>query len=185
MLNTDFNTINPFLPNQFEKTVPVLTNYIQQLLKLGAQKILIPNITLHETLDKITVFDKELFIHPFHLLKNELQQKTEKPVVILGTRYSMNNPYFNSFIEDEGIKISSLIDRDFLLVDEFRTAIYNNSESNELIENFENLLSELEKENTVIIACTELSAYLNSSKNQYGNIIDLAVLQIENAVSLA
>ncbi len=105
LLNADFNTINPFLPNQFQEIIPPLTKHIEQLLNLGAQKILIPNITLHEALDKIDKFDKNIFIHPLHLLKNEIRLKNKRPTVILGTRHSMNNPYFNSFIENEGIQV--------------------------------------------------------------------------------
>lgn len=185
LLNTNFDTINPFLPHQFEKTIPVLTSYIEQLLELGAQKILILNITLHETLDKIEKFDPDLFIHPFHLLQNELKQKKERPVVILGTKYTMNNPYFNSFIEIEKIEVNQLSSNDSMLVEIFRTAIYNSSETIELTNKFENLVSKLEEKHTIIVACTELSAYLNTSNKQLKNSIDLAVLQLKEAVIVA
>jgi aspartate racemase len=185
LLNTNFDTINPFLPHQFEKTIPALTSYIEQLFSLGAQHILIPNITLHETLDKIDKFDATLFIHPFQLLKKELQQRKEKPVVVLGTRHSMNNPYFNSLIENEGVEISKLENNDALMVDEFRTAIYNRSESTELANKFENLVSKLEEKYTIVVACTELSAYLNTSNKKLKNTIDLATLQIKEAIAIA
>jgi aspartate racemase len=124
------------------------------------------------------LFDKELFIHPFHLLKKEVQN--QKSCVILGTKHSMDNPYFNSFIENKGIKITK---EEELLVDEFRTAIYQNTETLELIEQFENLLLKLEKDYSVIVACTELSAYLSATKNKFQKTIDLALLQIKEAVN--
>ena len=182
LLNVDFNTINPFLPNQFQNIIPPFTKYIEQLLKLGAQKILIPNITLHEALDKIEVFDKDLFIHPLHLLKKEILLRKEKTTVLIGTRHSMNNPYFNSFINNEGLQIYTLESQDQLLVDEFRTAIYHNSESESLINRFESLLSKLEKQYTIIVACTEISAFYKTRKVNYKNTLDLALMQIKEAV---
>lgn len=182
LLNVDFNTINPFLPNQFQNIIPPLTKYIEQLLKLGSQKILIPNITLHEALDKIYGIDKSLFIHPLHLLKKEILLRKEKTTVLIGTRHSMNNPYFNSFINNEGLQIYTLESKDQLLVDEFRTAIYHNSESESLIHRFESLLSKLEKQYTIIVACTEISAFYKTRKVNYKNTLDLALMQIKEAV---
>ena len=49
--NIDFNTINPYLPNQFDKLVPKLKEYLDQLFKLKITVCIIPNITLHETYD--------------------------------------------------------------------------------------------------------------------------------------
>ena len=62
----DFNLINPFLPNQFEKLIPKLEGVILELEKYPIQKWIIPNITLHETFDKL---DKKVdVIHPIEVV---------------------------------------------------------------------------------------------------------------------
>ena len=49
----DFQEINPFLPSEFSVLKPILKNHLNQISQLGISKLLIPNITLHETLDQI------------------------------------------------------------------------------------------------------------------------------------
>jgi aspartate racemase len=182
LLNTNFDKINPYLPNQFEQLAPVTEAYIKQLVNLGAKKILIPNITLHETIDKITHFSRDLFIHPLELLSLELEKKElKKPAVILGTKYSMCNPYFINHIKKEGVSIKNLNPQQVQLVDEFRTAIYNQTETKTLKTAFSQLVNDLSKENTLVIACTELSVYLNSKDL---NSINLPLLQVNHSVNL-
>ncbi len=182
LLNTNFNTINPYLPNQFEQLVPVLEAYIKQLINLGAKKILIPNITLHETIDKITEFSQDIFIHPLELLSLALEKKdAKKPVAILGTKHSMSNPYFINRIKKEGFSIKNLNPQQIQLVDEFRTAIYHQTETKRLKIAFNQFVNDLSKENTIVIACTELSVYLNSADLKS---INLPLLQINHSVNL-
>ena len=45
LLNTNFNQINPFLPDQFEQLEGVVKKYLDALVELGCSKILIPNMT--------------------------------------------------------------------------------------------------------------------------------------------
>ena len=49
----DFQDLNPFLPNQFDTLIPVLESYVCAISDLGISKLLVPNITLHETIDQI------------------------------------------------------------------------------------------------------------------------------------
>ncbi|HCY80239.1 MAG TPA: hypothetical protein DHV22_00810, partial [Xanthomarina gelatinilytica] len=62
LYNTDFNSINPYLPNQFKKLLPTLKNYLRNLEKLPISHLLVPNITLHEVMDKLDTNLK--IIHP-------------------------------------------------------------------------------------------------------------------------
>ncbi len=64
----DFNTINPFLPNQFDKLIPEMKNILQMILDVNASQYLIPNITLHETLDKIN--HQIDMVHPVQLTRD-------------------------------------------------------------------------------------------------------------------
>ena len=54
LLNVNFDKINPFLPYQFDKYEPVLQTAITTLTKqANLDAILVPNITLHQSLNKL------------------------------------------------------------------------------------------------------------------------------------
>lgn len=183
LLNTNFDCINPYLPNQFEKLIPIVKSYIQKLVNIGAKNILIPNITLHETIDKITEFNKDLFVHPITILSNELKkEKLKKSIILLGTLHTMNNSYFINHINKEGYQTTSLNSNDSQFIDEFRTSIYNDNETDVSKLEFDLLIDRLSLNNIIIVACTELSIYFNSSNK---NVINLPLLQVNEFVSLA
>ena len=52
LLNTDFDTINPLLPNTSVQLDAILQSYLYQIEALDVAELLIPNITLHETIDR-------------------------------------------------------------------------------------------------------------------------------------
>ncbi|MDG2431828.1 hypothetical protein, partial [Flavobacterium sp.] len=60
MINTNFDTINSLLPNPSNELDAVLTEYVTRLEKLEITAILIPNITLHETIDRLKIRKKIL-----------------------------------------------------------------------------------------------------------------------------
>ena len=52
-ITSDFNAINSHLPNQFEYLEPLLQKNIDLAVKEKVSVLIIPNITLHETLDRL------------------------------------------------------------------------------------------------------------------------------------
>jgi aspartate racemase len=179
MYQIDFNTINSFLPNQFERLIPEMTKILNSISKFDASQCLIPNITLHETVDKI---DHQLnIVHPLQIAINHCKIKNIDTVVLFGTQYTMSSNYISEALKAEGITTIKPSDEDQLLIDNFRTKTYNTTDTeadynvyNQLIQNHSNF-------HPVITTCTELSLHhekLNNSK-----VIDLASLQIDNVLT--
>jgi|TARA_R100000789_G_C3005459_1_gene149938 aspartate racemase len=173
----NFNDINPFLPNQFDVLLPHLEKHIVNLKNLNLDKWLVPNITLHEALDKIN-HGLSLF-HPLELaiqncLKNNIQN-----VVVFGTNYTMQSNYMKSYFEKESIIVHKATKNEMILIDELRTKIYQSKDKKDDIKNYQKLIENYTKNAHVIIACTELS--LLSKEIKSTKIIDLAQLQINEA----
>lgn len=170
----DFQEINPFLPDQFEELIPRATEYLNKISDLGISKLLVPNITLHETLDQIT-HSIEL-CHPVqltveHLIKNKISE-----IVIFGTVYTMNSEYLKRNFSEAGINIIPPESEDQLWIDEFRKKVYMKESTADEIEVFQNLIKKYKQNKPLVIACTELSIHCIKNEN---HCIDMADLQIE------
>lgn len=170
----DFHEINPYLPDQFSVLIPKLENYFSKISDVGISKLLIPNITLHETLDQM-ILPFEIF-HPIDLTLKYLKESNISEVTLFGTVYTMNNEYLTSKFQKEGISLLKPIEYDQKWIDDFRKKIYNKEESPSEINIFQNLIKKYSVENPVIIGCTELSLF--GLKND-ASCIDMAELQIE------
>ena len=174
MYQVDFQELNPFLPNHFQDLIPTVQNYFRQIKKLGITKLLIPNITLHETVDQIN-FD--IFIcHPVTLTLHYLQENNISQVFIFGTSYTMNSEYMKQKFSEKDIKLLTPTNDDQIWIDDFRKEVDQQKPTPDRILEFQNLIKKYSVVHPVVIACTELSLF--ALKND-PSCIDMAELQIE------
>lgn len=174
MYQIDFQEINPFLPNQFDILIPKIKSYFKDISDLGFSKLLVPNITLHETLDQIEI-PLEIW-HPIDLTLKYLEENKISEVYLFGTLYTMNSEYLNAKFSAKNMKILKTTNSDQNWIDDFRKMVYVEKESSKEIENFQNLIRKYSKKKPVVIACTELSIY---SLKENPSCIDMMDLQIE------
>ena len=174
MYQIDFQEINPFLPNQFDILIRRIKSYLNEISELGISKLLIPNITLHETLDQIEI--PLQICHPIDLTLKDLEENKISEVYLFGTLYTMNSQYLNSKFSEKNIKILKPISSDQNRIDDFRKLVYMEKETSAEIEDFQNLIWKYSEKKPVIIACTELSIY---SLKENPSCIDMMDLQIE------
>lgn len=179
MLNADFDTINPLLPTASAALDAIVQSYVRELEKLDITTILIPNITLHETIDRIAV--QKNILHPLALAVAKIKKKQWETIVLFGSLHSMESDYIRSYFNANKIevKLPSLEDR--LFIDYVRKQVYAETETDDLILSYHSILKKYTESYPVVLACTELSL-LKPTGNQY--IIDMAQLQIESAVAL-
>lgn len=170
----DFQEINPFLPQNFSVIIPSLENHFKKLSEIGVKKLLVPNITLHETLDQMNLPFQ--ICHPVNLAIQFLMENNIRETYVFGTLYTMNSAYFQQKIGNQNIKILKPTNEHQNWLDQFRKDVAHESISASQISEFKNLIEEYATKNPVLIACTELSIY--SLKN-LPNCIDLADLQIK------
>ena len=181
LLNANFEEINPLLPEPSRELDVIVQSYLNEIAKLDGEYLLIPNITLHETIDRLTTTSK--ILHPVHLTASKITENQWAKIVLFGSMHTMQSDYIPSIFNAKGIKIilPSLEDR--LLIDEVRQQVYHETETKELIQKFHLLLEQYTKNTPVVLACTELSI-LNPYK-QNNQLLDMVQEQITAAVSCA
>ena len=182
ILNSNFNAINPHLPDRWDKLEPVLLKYLTTLARLSVSKILIPNITLHECYDRISAdagISSLDVIHPVFSTIEQLHNDSCRKVVLFGSCYTMQSVTLQQTLSQAGIEAVIPEPQDRLTIDDIRRKIYVNSETKSDITEFNTLLSRYGAIAPVIIACTELSLVLNDMDCP---IYDMARIQINRAL---
>lgn len=179
MLNANFDEINNLLPNTSDELDKIVKTYLEELIALGVSSILVPNITLHETIDRLEI--KTKIIHPVDLTLTEIQKSKHKKAMIFGTKFTMESDYIKSKLEENHIEILTPSIEEIIFIDHVRKQVYQNLETEEMLLEFNQIVAKYSKENAVVIACTELSVALSK---QGKNVFDMARIQIESAVNL-
>jgi aspartate racemase len=177
LFQTDFNAINPFLPDQFDTLIPNLTTILSEVEKLPVKNVLVPNITLHETLDQIETNLK--FIHPVKLTVEYLKARHLKNVVIFGTSYTMNSNYIKNAFKAEGISVSEVDKEHQKEIDHLRKSLYAHDATEIELAEYIDLVKHYTNK-TIVIACTELSIVNALLKPK--NSVDMAELQIKDVL---
>jgi aspartate racemase len=178
LLNTNFNRINSLLPSVSEELNSVVQSAIKELKALNVEQLIIPNITLHETVDHLE--PRKNVVHPVYLTAEKIKEKNISKIVLVGSEYTMNSEYIHSILKEKGIEIEVPQADDQLQIDEFRKHVYAETETKEGITSFHNLLQKYSAINQVVLACTELSIF---QPKQNTRIIDMAEVQITTAVN--
>lgn len=179
LYNSDFSLLNPYLPNDFKKLVPQLTTYLKELEGLGVTHLLILNITLHETLDKMDC--RLSVIHPITIAIKMLKEKNATEAVVFGSGYTMQSDYLRSKFLEEGIKLISPTEDEMALIDQMRRQVYYQKESQEGVDKYRELLKSYTSRTSVLLACTELSVVNFDTDSR---VVDMALCQIDAAVAL-
>ena len=170
----DFQEINPYLPSQFPILVPKVQRYLEEIANFGITKLLVPNITLHETLDQIEI-PMEI-CHPIDLTLDYLKKNDISEVYLLGTLYTMNSEYLHSRFAEKNITLLKSTESDQNWIDDFRKKVYQEKVTAEEINLFQKLIQQYSQKKAVVIACTELSVFSSKKNPSY---IDMMDLQIE------
>lgn len=178
LLNIDFDAINNLLPAPSKKLDTIVKSYVNELIKLDIDTILVPNITLHETIDRLKI--RVPIIHPIHYTVSELKKKNYKKVVLFGSNYTMESSYIKSIFAENGIEVLLPSKKDMKFTDEVRKQVYQETATQDLLNNFNLTIKKYAQSNVVVIACTELSI---SSTNGNLRILDMARIQINQAVN--
>ncbi|MFT6103139.1 MAG: aspartate racemase [Candidatus Endobugula sp.] len=199
LLNANFDDINPYLPNLTKPLDAQLSSYFSEFSALAVRRIIIPNITLHESYDRITnavASEKVSVIHPIKLTIDALKKDQQKKIVIFGSSYTSTSSTLSQHMKNQGILTVMPAAEDIDTLDKIRQRFYDNSESNEELSTFITLLQKYQQQHAVVIACTELSiAFEESGKSittrervkdrtsvVNNAVYDMAILQIQEAL---
>jgi len=181
LLNADFNTINPLLPQPSKALDTATEYYVRGVEKLEIKHILIPNITLHETIDRL-VINKNV-IHPIRLTISRIKKNKWSKIVLFGSLYTMQSPYIRNHFGLNNIDIILPSQKDMLLIDDIRKQVYSETETEELIKIYHLLIKKYTEISPVVLACTELSIFKPKQRTT-NTLLDMAEIQINEAEKL-
>ena len=181
MLNTNFNEINPYLPHDFENLEPITSKSIIEISELGIECLIVPNITLHETLDRLKL-GKIMIVHPVYEAARKLKVNGAKEIVLFGSIFTMDGVYIPQIFLEYSIKTIQPSDNDKSAIDDLRKIVYQHGASKESEAALKSLIERYINDFEVVIACTELSMLL---ENQTADkLYDLVQIQIDKAVAI-
>ena len=180
LYNTNFNLLNPFLPDNFERLEPQLAAHLKALTALQINYLLIPNITLHQTFDRLK--PNITIAHPIHLTAKKLVENKQNKAVVFGSAYTMQATYLKDGLAPHGIELIQATSAEAEFINTFRTKVYATTETVKDVAQFNRLKQKYAADTPVLIACTELSIYSTEAE---ANIYDMALIQIEETVKKA
>lgn len=177
LLNTDFHKINTLLPEPSLELDQIVQQYIQSLEQLGVDILLIPNITLHQTIDRLKVSTS--LLHPLQICATKLLEQDIKKVTLFGTAYTMSADYIPAYLEQYGIEVEVPEASDKSFIDQFRKQVYADYANETEIHQFYAVLEKYASKAPVVLACTELSVFPSGNTA----VFDLLQLQLDEAIN--
>jgi len=176
--NADFDRVNNLLPETSEKLECLVEEYLIELQKLKVDAILIPNITLHQTVDKLSVLS--IIIHPVHLTVARLREDGISEIVLFGSLYMMESDYLKAIFSESLITIVLPSQTDRSIIEAVRKNIYWETETEQLLKEYIAIIEKYTANYAVVLACTELSIAWNTANSR---IFDMSRIQLENVVN--
>ena len=152
----DFEEVNALLPYQFDQLEPIIKKHLIDLNQLEVDRIVVPNITLHLTIDRLNLASEieNKIVHPFQETIRYLKTQDIQEITLFGTRHTMNSELVNAYFDTEGFQVKVVREKDIEQIDKLRLDVFENGAS----KNGQITLSELAKEYpNPILMCTELS----------------------------
>ena len=177
-VDQNFEKINALLPDSFEALKPIIQRILCGLE--GYKRIVIPNITLHQTVDLIDlpIGIENAIIHPVLETGKLLKPLEPQKIYVFGSLYTMNAPYIREHPGWGGLEVASPNKMDQRKIDEFRKNSYQYLETSEEVTWFQNTVASYAQRGTVVLACSELSLFMPERQNVY----DMAQIQIAECV---
>lgn len=178
MIDTDFDEINSLLPVISTQLKKIIRKYIAQIETLKMDYLLVPNITLHQTLDQLSISPE--IIHPINLTIDKLKDQNIKRIVLFGTRHTMKSSYLFEYFSKHHIRVEVPHKKDFDIIENFRNLVYKNKETKDNIIEYQHLVKTQSNKTAVVLACTELSIH----NIPQANVFDMVHIQLEKAIKV-
>jgi aspartate/glutamate racemase len=176
-LTVPFEPINALLPDRMEEAAEKMLPYFHEMEKLGIKKYILANITLHEAFDKVK---GKIYNHSLLHLREIIEQVFAKKqkIMIIGTLYTMNNPYLPSLFNAGTVEFLTASESLQQQIDALRKVFYHRRDDEMAAMIFDRLLREHPEVDTFVIACTEHALALEKLADK-SRFISLPHLQIE------
>lgn len=183
LVATDFPKINENLPDRHQPLSLLLDVALRQFVR--AERIVMPNFTLHQTFDQ-RLYDSSYatqLVHPLQAVMPFVVAKKPQPILVAGSRYTMESDYVASYLAHYDLTVLAPHEEWKRTMDDLRIAAYKKCETESALQQFKRLMEVTAVRHTIVVACTELSLLLPElGLDDHKNIIDTAQCQIQQAL---
>jgi aspartate racemase len=186
LYSIDYHNIKSSYGTDWKRIEDELKKELEFFTSQKPDCILICNNTLHKAFDAIggRLNLKVPIFHAGILSALEAESKNYKSVLLLGTRFTMEDGFFAKYFEDKNITVKIPEPEDRIKIQNIQTQISLGVKKDAFFDDFELILSNYKNIDAVCLACTELPLYI-SRKNCFLPIINPSDLQCIEAVKFA
>jgi len=188
LYSIDYDAIKSRYSGRCDEIPALLKAEVERLLQCRPDCYMIANNTLHKAWNAVA---DELpkaapFFHAVRLTTDELTARGAKRVLLLGTRFTMEDGFFAAPIEAAGIRVDIPDEEDRARVQAMQSRIAAGEVDESFGPAFAELLAKYEAQGceAVILACTELPMVIDQSMTGM-RVIDPLVLQCRACVDYA
>lgn len=184
LYSIDYHDIKTSYTNDWENVKNLLEKELEFFLAKKPDCLVICNNTLHKAFDAIKI-KINLKIPVFHagvLSATEAKLKNYKSVLLLGTKFTMEDGFFAKYFEENNVDVVIPEVADRLQIQNIQTQISSGIKNDGFFQDFASILSKYKNVDAICLACTELPLYINY-KNCFLPIINPIDLQCVEAVN--
>lgn len=183
LYNIDYHAIKSLYPDGWDRIPALLKRELLTLLSLRPDALMICNNTLHKGFNLIR-HELELSIPVFHVIDltlTHLKSNQIHEVLLLGTRFTMEDDYFRTPLEEQGVQVKIPDVREREKIQQIQSRLSLGEMKPDFINYFRQLSDKYHHLQAFILACTELPLVF-SQLDLAPQLVDTIELQCQAAV---
>ena len=175
------------LANDWDGLAAIMSKEAKRLQEAGADCILLGANTMHHIADEVQAAINIPLIHVAEETGKEIAKLQLKKVALLGTKYSMQLPFYKNKLAEQGIETIIPNEAD---IEYINSAIYNEMGKGIFLpqrkEGFINIINQLKEEGAegVILGCTEIPILIKQDDSPIP-VFDTTAIHATAAVKFA
>jgi aspartate racemase len=184
LYNIDYHDIKSHYADGWDEIPRLLKTELDNILRLNPDGLMICNNTLHKAFDLIKN-DMHIAVPVFHIIdltKKYILEQNWNRVLLLGTKFTMEDDFFKKPLIDAGIQIEIPDPQERTEIQEIQTHLAKGILNSSFETYFQNLSDKYADFDAFILACTELPLAFKKV-NSKPVIINTITLQCRKAVA--
>jgi aspartate racemase len=188
LYSVNFEEIELFQRNgEWEKTAEILSDAARSLETAGADFIVLCTNTMHKVANEIQTGIGIPFLHIADITAQQVLLNGIKTIGLLGTRYTMEQDFYKSRLEAQGIRVLVPQETDRVIVN---TVIYNELCLGKIIDEsraqYKRIIEDLIEQGAegIILGCTEIGLLVKPEDSKVP-LFDTTLIHAKGAVDYA
>lgn len=186
LYSLDYDDIKSSYGDKWNAVAPLLKEELLYLAEREPEMILIANNTLHRALDEIGELKIDVpILHIGYLAATEAQRRNMKRILFLGTKFTMENGYFEQLLTGAGLDVVIPTETERDQIQTAQTALAAGDDPTKYTDLFTKLIDDTYADvDGVILGCTELPLPL-ASYHTPEKLLNTIHIQCDRAIELA